>query len=92
MTDRKILIENIINYWCENNDLTERESNEIVSLRKDLKVINYTRCSTQLKEKKPLTFEEWKSFLYKNSEITYLIGDKEYFNHELPIVYKEFVN
>ena len=44
MTDRKILIENIINYWCENNDLTEQESNEIVSLRKDLRAINYTDC------------------------------------------------
>jgi hypothetical protein len=31
---------------------------------KDLKAINYTRCCTELKDKKALTFEEW---LYLNN-------------------------
>ena len=66
MTDRKILIENIIECYLTQNNLTETEANEIVSLRNDLKAINYMRCSTQLKSVDVISFEEWKKrFLVK---------------------------
>jgi hypothetical protein len=69
MTDRKILIENIIDCYLTQNNLTEKEANEIVSLRNDLKAINYMRCCTQLKDKEALSFEGFKNEFYYKAQM-----------------------
>ncbi len=47
------------------------------------------RQSEQLKDKYVLSFEDWRSFLFKYTDTTYLIGDREVSEYELPEIYKE---
>ena len=56
------------------------------------KAINYTHCCKELKGKLTLSFDDWKTFLYKPNPITYLVSNKEYEIDELPAVYKRLTD
>jgi hypothetical protein len=86
MTDRKILFENIIECYLTENNLTETEANEIVSLNKDLKAINYMRCSLQLKKLEVPKFHVWmKQFGYAEDKECGILRKNGYLikGHEL---------
>ena len=39
-----------------------------------------------------MSFDEWKSILYKNTDKTYLIGGKECFEYELNSIYNKLLD
>lgn len=62
MTNQKKLevIEEAFNYYHDRTSLTRLEEKELTDFVNELKeAISVTRCSTQLKDKPKLTFEEW---------------------------------
>jgi hypothetical protein len=59
MIDRKTIINILIDDILFRDNLTIKDREDIVSLKEELEAINYTRSSTQLKDKNELTFGEW---------------------------------
>jgi hypothetical protein len=45
------IINRLIDFYLEGSELTQGEHNTVRSLKEEMQAINYTRCSTQLKDK-----------------------------------------
>lgn len=62
-----------------------------VSLDRINEAINYTRCCTELKDRQPPSFKEWKQLklISENNKLFYLNG-KSYYYEELYKVYNEW--
>ena len=58
----------------------------------EVKAINYTRCSTKLKDKKKPNFKEWlEMYNYKKVKTLFVAHGKEYYYTEVYKQYQEWI-
>jgi hypothetical protein len=89
---KKQILQRVIDFYIEKAEVDKKTIKTVACLMNDLEAINYTRCSTQLKDKKTITFDEFaKENNYKQNFLYFYRDGKTFKPSEIMKRYKTYL-